>query len=120
MLLEWRMGGTTPPTPPTPPLPDPPALPLGAGPRKRFQNTVQRPENRLDYPRFFLRRQRVSCGRFVGEKHDSAHIAAGNSRKEAGRVYRAVANGRLPSEEGKFFMLNKARVMLMAGSRRRR
>ena len=37
-------------------------------------------------------------------------------RKEAGRVYRAVANGRLPSEEGtrKFFMLDKARVMLMA------
>jgi len=37
-------------------------------------------------------------------------------RKEAGRVYRAVANGRLPSEEGtrRMFMLDKARVMLAA------
>ena len=54
MLLEWRMAVQL------PQLPHSPALPLGAGPRKRFQNTVQRPENRLDYPRFFLRRQRVS------------------------------------------------------------
>ena len=37
-------------------------------------------------------------------------------RKEGGRVYRAVASGRLPSEEGtrRFFMLDKARVMLTA------